>query len=50
MKLLVDSGADVNVQMNVTGMAPLHFAAMRGRLDSVYWLIKNGANVNLLDK
>jgi len=46
IRLLVDSGANVNVQ-NFDGVTPLHLAAERGDVDMVMCLIENGANVNI---
>jgi len=46
VRLLVDSGADVDVQ-NFEGASPLYLAAERGDNEMVMYLIENGANVNI---
>jgi ankyrin repeat protein len=46
-KMLIDAGADVNVQTN--GETPLHRAAGRGEVEIARMLIDAGANVNVQD-
>jgi ankyrin repeat protein len=49
MTLLVKAGADIGAQ-DAVGDAPLHHAVDRpGNLESIKWLIKGGAKVNLAD-
>jgi len=45
-RLLVDSGANVNVQ-NYEGISALYLGAERGDLDLCLFLIENGASVNI---
>jgi ankyrin repeat protein len=49
VKILLDNSADVNVK-NKSALTPLHFAAFRGKLDSVEELIKRGANIDAIDE
>ena len=49
IKLLIDSGADVNIGSTRLKFAPLHIAARRGDAEMVDLLIANGAEVNLPD-
>ena len=47
-KEAVDKGADVNTEIN--GRYPLHYAADYGQYDVLEFLIQKGADVNLADK
>jgi ankyrin repeat protein len=49
VKILLDNSADVNVK-NKSALTPLHYAAFRGKLDSVEELIKRGANIDAIDE
>jgi len=46
VRLLVDSGADVNIQ-NFEGMTSLYLAVEHGDLEISTYLMENGANVNI---
>ena len=48
IKLLLDQGADVNIQHNY-GYTPLYTACSNNSVESVKLLILNGANVNIPD-
>ncbi len=48
VRMLIDAGANVNVQTNY-GKTPLHWAAWNGRVEVVRMLIGAGADVNLKD-
>lgn len=41
-----DQGVDPNLR-DGDGATPLHFAASRGHLDTVRWLLKHGARLSL---
>ena len=45
LTLLLARGADLNA-VDIQGQAPLHFAIMRKRAETVRWLIEQGADVN----
>ena len=45
---MVDQGVDINL-LDGDGATALHFAASRGHLTSVRWLLKHGSEL-LLDK
>ena len=47
LRLLIDAGADVNVQAAVMGLSALHYAASNGRIKSVKALLSAKANVNV---
>jgi ankyrin repeat protein len=49
VKILLDNSAEVNAK-NKFAMTPLHYAAFRGKLDSVEQLIKRGANIDATDE
>ena len=46
-RLLIKAGADVNHQAAVMGLAPLHYAALRGKLATVKDLLAKKAKVNV---
>lgn len=48
VEILVKSGVDVNYQ-DSKGISALHLASYKGQDDNVEFLIKNKANVNILD-
>ncbi len=48
-RMLIDAGADVNVQTN-GGRTPLHWAARRGEVEIARMLIDAGADVNVQDE
>jgi len=50
MKMLIDSGADMNARDSVNGFSPLHSAALNGELELVKMLVENGADVNARGK
>lgn len=45
MKLLVDNGADINIQ-DEFGSQPLHYAVYKGNVNIVKLLIENGTNID----
>ena len=47
MRLLQRKDVDVN-NIDVDGLAPIHFAAMKGSVDTVKILIKHGAEIDIL--
>ena len=49
MRLLLESGADINAK-DGTGKAPLIWASYGGHADVVRVLIKQGADVNVIDE
>jgi len=49
-KLLIASGADVNLSDTYNGSTPLHWACSSNNAEIVKLLISNGADVNHLDK
>ncbi|MGV8118460.1 MAG: ankyrin repeat domain-containing protein [Candidatus Xenobiia bacterium LiM19] len=50
MDFLIANGALVEVENNYFGKTPLHYAALKGDLESMKLLISHGANVNARDK
>jgi ankyrin repeat protein len=48
-EVLLQTGADVNVQTNPQGYAPLHSAAFAGHIDAIRVLLAHGADRNLLN-
>ena len=49
LQILGSKGIDANYRNNF-GESPLHYASMEGNLEAVYFLCKNNANVNILNK
>lgn len=49
VKLLIDSGADVNAR-DESHSTPLHMASLSGSAESVQLLIENGADVTAQDQ
>lgn len=47
VKLLIEKGANVNVQTNPQGYAPIHSACFGGHLGTIRLLVKNGADLSL---
>ncbi|KAH0498228.1 hypothetical protein TgHK011_005494 [Trichoderma gracile] len=47
VKLLVNAGADINLQDTKRGDTPLTIAAYRGMLERVQYLLKRGADIHL---
>jgi len=47
LQALVEKGADINAKDQV-GQTPLFFAAQHGPVANVEWLLKNGANLNVV--
>ncbi|MEH0157097.1 ankyrin repeat domain-containing protein [Limibacter armeniacum] len=47
VELLIQKGADINVQTDPQLYSPLHSASFAGHLETVKLLVKNGANTNL---
>jgi len=50
IKSLLDKGADPNVQDYETGNTPAHAASQRGQKHAVYFLVENGAKVNIQNR
>ncbi len=48
-QLFIDYGADINAQNN-SGSVAIHCAALTGNLNSIKFLLKRGANINIRDK
>jgi ankyrin repeat protein len=49
IKKLVHLGAEVNHQCIFNGVTPIHYAVSENRSDVVTFLVKEGANLNVLD-
>lgn len=49
IKKLIELGSNINIQCEITGMLPIHFAAKLGRTDCVNLLIENGSQINVQD-
>ncbi len=49
-EFFLKKGADVNAKNRKTGLTPLIIASSNGKLDNVKLFIKNGANINDVDK
>ena len=49
-EVLLDNGANVNLQDSINGWTPLILAVAFGRLELVQLFLKNGANVTTADK
>jgi len=47
VKLLIEKGANVNVQTDPQKYAPIHSASFAGHLETIKVLVKNGADLNL---
>ena len=47
VRSLLQTGVNVNAQINVEGEAPLHLAAGNGNLTIMQLLLKRGAKINL---
>lgn len=50
VKLLVDSGTDINQADEINGATALHNAAALGHTEMLQWLLQNGAKINAKDK
>jgi ankyrin repeat protein len=50
MALLIDHGANVNVQFDEDGLTPLHLAASASLHDVAKKLLARGANANVADR
>ena len=50
MKLLVGKGAVIDAKETLRGNTPLLYAAYNGFIESVYFLIQQGADINSTDK
>jgi hypothetical protein len=50
LKLLIQSGADVNSASEEYGLSALHYAASDGRVDTAAFLLESGADINLAAK
>lgn len=49
VKVLIDSGADINFQNKVTGKTPLHIAGIANQYKIAYILLKSGADYSIND-
>ena len=49
MEILLDNGANIDIKSLETGGTPLHTAANRKFIDATRYLIKRGANLEILD-
>jgi ankyrin repeat protein len=47
VKLLIEKGADVNIQTDPQGYAPIHSASFGGHLETVKLLVRNNARIDL---
>ena len=47
VELLIEKGANVNVQTDPQRYAPIHSASFGGHLETIKVLVKNGANLEL---
>lgn len=50
IKLMDDKKEQLMESMNQKGQTPLYGATKKGRLETVEWLVANGANVEVKDK
>ncbi|OAL19334.1 hypothetical protein AYO22_09878 [Fonsecaea multimorphosa] len=50
VRLLLDRGADINMQSVATGNTPLHMAALIGHKDLIVLLFQKGANMEVRNK
>lgn len=50
VKLLIDKGADININAKEYGLTPLHRAAERNHAEIIKILLDNGANIDVKDK
>ncbi|RIB19089.1 ankyrin repeat-containing domain protein [Gigaspora rosea] len=49
VKLLIEHGANVNMEADIAGNRPLHLAVISNKMDCVIALLETGAKINMND-